>query len=253
MTLIIGARCTDGVVLVADRKVVGSNRLVDKIRKPDNVNVVFTAGGFERVFEDYLDDLSRDVNWMYNWFQEDNKKQPTSLQRNYDTHQFKKTCITTLTELKKVYSNLGENVSFENILQVFFTLPEERNGQPITRLYKMDMEDCYPEVVEEGKIETIGYSQLASPFLKSLENDPNLKMKDVARVGSFAIKYIENANLTDESVGVGDQEPQIFFVPDENEPKEVKDEKEIKELLNGVNQEVEKIKNMIGSTTFLRS
>jgi 20S proteasome alpha/beta subunit len=74
MTLIVGARCKDGVVLIADRMVLNSSRLVDKIRRPENLNVIFSAGGLESVFEDYLDDLIKNVNLMYNWFQEENKK-----------------------------------------------------------------------------------------------------------------------------------------------------------------------------------
>jgi len=252
MTLIIGARCKDGVVLIADRMVLNSSRLVDKIRTPQNLNVIFSAGGLESVFEDYLDDLSKNVNWMYNWFQEENKKNPESLEREYDFKQFKKTCIDTLTELKRTYRNYGENAGYDNMLQVFFTLPETKDGKTITKLYIMDMEDCLPQVIEDGKIAMIGYKHLASPFMKSLENRKDMTMRDVARVGSFAIKYIEKEGLTEDAVGVGNLEPQIYFIPDGQIPEEIKDYK-LKDLLKGVDEEVETIRNIFGSnSSFLR-
>lgn len=253
MTLVIGASCIDGVVLIADRKVSNSKRLVDKIRKPENVNTVFSAGGYENVFEDYLDDLSKNVDWTFRWFEEENKDIPENLHREYDVKQFKKTCIDTLTELKTTYRALGENVSFEHILQVIFTLPETRNGTSLTRLYSMDMHDCSPQAVDDNEIVAIGYEQLASPFLKSLEDRSDVTMKEVARVATFTIKYLEQEKLTDGAVGVGNQDPQIYFVPHGQEPKEIVGT-ELTELLKGVDNEVEKIKNIIGSSsTFLRS
>ena len=49
-------------------------------------------------------------------------------------------------------------------------------------------------------------------FLSQLWNE-NLRMRDVAELGCFIIKVIERFQL-DESVGVGELKPQVWFVPD---------------------------------------
>lgn len=252
MTLIIGANCIDGIVLVADRKVTGSNRLVDKIRKPANLNVVFTAGGYEGIFEDYLDDITKNVDYATQIIDEENKSSP--VHREYNASLFKKTCIETLTELKNTYRALGQNTSFEQILQVLFTIPETRAEKGITRLYKMDMEDCYPQAVDENEVVAIGYSTIAMPFLRSLNENKKFTMKDVARIASFVIKYIEKEDLVDGAVGVKDRQPQIYFAPHGQDLREIIDETELNELLDGVDVEVKKLQNMIGlSSNFLRS
>lgn len=249
MTLIVAMKCIDGVVIVGDRKVTNSKRLTDKIRKPDEMNVVFSAGGFERLFEDYLDQLQQAVEFEYNWYEEQNKEKPESLHREYSSLNFKQSCVKTLEQLKEIHKSVGENIGFEQALQVFFTLFEKKNGKFVTSLYKMDMDDCLPERVEDGVVETIGYSQLAKPLLQSINNKPELKMKEVARVAAFAIKYIEKEGLTD-GVGVEPLEPQIWFIPENEVPREiVKDE--LKQLLQNVNDEVEKMRNLIGSTSRL--
>lgn len=250
MTLIIGGNCKDGIVLVADRKVLNSKQLVNKIRKPKDLNVVFTAGGYESIFEDYITDLTKNVDWSIKWLEEENKKSP--VHRDYDFQQFKKQCIQTLTELKETYSSFGENTPFDQILQVFFTIPENRDGKAITRLYKMDMEDCLPVPVEENRIEAIGYKTLAMPLLKSLENGSDITIRDVARVATFAIKYIEKEDLTEGAVGVGNMEPQIYFERHGENHYEVTGD-ELTELLQGVNEQVELVRSIIGSTSnFLR-
>lgn len=251
MTLIIGANCKDGIVLVADRKVVGSNRLVSKIRQPQNLNVIFTAGGYEGIFEDYLNDLTKNVDFAVRWIEEENKKNP--IRTEYDFPRFKKTCIDTLTELKHTYRALGESTPFEQILQVFFTMPEQRGNNNIARLYKMKMDECFPQALEENEVQAIGYETLALPFLRSLDNGKDITMRDVARVATFTIKYLEDEELTDGAVGIGDLDPQIYFEAHGEDPREIMGE-ELKELLHGVYDEVTKMRKLMGSSsTFLRS
>lgn len=253
MTLIIGAKCKDGVVVVADRRVTNSDRLVEKIRKPKNMNnVIFTAGGYETVFKDYLDDLSGKAEYWYNWTQEENKKNPPSLHHDFTHREFKKCCIETLTELKKTYRALGENESYEQILQVLFAVPEFNDEEAYTQLYWMDMGDCAPQAVELGSIAVIGYKQLALPFIQSIMKNKDVTMVDVARVASFTIKFIEKENLAEGAVGVGDLDPQIYFIPDGKPPSEPTPE-QLTVLMKDVNTEVEKLSKMLGeSSNFLR-
>jgi hypothetical protein len=117
----------------------------------------------------------------------------------------------------------------------------------------MDMDNCLPEAVEDNTIEAIGYKPIAMPLLRSLENEHDITMREVARVATFAIKFIEQEELSSGGVGVGDQEPQIYFEPNGVDPHEITGEA-LSELLRGVDEEVKNVRNMIGSTSsFLRA
>lgn len=215
-------------------------------------NVIFTAGGYETVFEDYLNNLSDKAEYWYNWNQEENKKHPQSLHREFTYREFKKCCIDTLTELKETYRALGENVPYEQILQVLFAVPEDNDGEVNTRLYWMDMDDCTPQPLEVGSIAILGYKQLALPLIQSIKDNPDVTMIDVARVASFAIKFIEQENLTDGAVGVGDLQPQIYFIANGKSPEEPT-KQQLDVMLKDVDVEVEKFRKMFGaSSRFLR-
>ncbi|MEM4377659.1 MAG: hypothetical protein QXX85_01580 [Candidatus Nitrosotenuis sp.] len=254
MTLIIAAKCQDGIVLVGDRKVSGSERYANKIRMLEQLPIVFTAGGIEPLFEEFLEQVEKAALWKYNWIQEENKNQPESLHQVFTATDFKHTCVETLKRMKAIYTELEQSTSFEYALQVFFVLPEQRNGQDDVTLYKMNMEDCFPNPVEAGKVSAIGNHYLGKPFLKSLENkNETLFMKDVARVASFVIKYIEIEKLdSNNGIGVGDFDPQIWYVT----PKQAREipQDELSELLKGVEDEIKKFRETIGSeSSFLRS
>ncbi|MGI0010780.1 MAG: hypothetical protein ACREAE_05220, partial [Nitrosopumilaceae archaeon] len=62
MTLIIGARCKDGVVLVGDRKVTGSlKQYTNKIRKLGQAEwIIFSAAGMEALFNEFLEEVQKD-------------------------------------------------------------------------------------------------------------------------------------------------------------------------------------------------
>jgi 20S proteasome alpha/beta subunit len=254
MTLIIAAKCKDGIVLVGDRKVTGTERYADKIRMLNQLPIVFSAGGMETLFEEFLEQVEKNAMWKYNWIQEQNKDQPESLQRSFTATDFKHTCVETLKRMKEIYSELEQSTSFEYALQVFFVLPEQRNGQDDVVLYKISMDDCFPNPIEAGKVSAIGNHYLGKPFLKSLENkNEELYMKDVARVASFVIKYIEQEKLdSNDGIGVGDYYPQIWYV----KPKEAREIQgdELTKLLEGIDAEIDKFRKNIGSeSSFLRS
>lgn len=254
MTLIIGVKCKDGVVLVGDRKVSGSERYARKIRILNRLPIVFTAGGMETLFEEFLEQVEENAMWKYDWIKEQNKTQPEALQRSFTSTDFKHTCVETLKRMKEVYSELEQSTSFEYALQVFFVLPEQRNGKKDMILYKMNMVDCFPNPVEDGKVSAIGNHYLGKPFLNSLENkNEDLYMNDVARVASFVIKYIEQEKLdSNDGIGVGEHQPQIWYITPE-EAKEISDD-EVTTLLEGVAEEVENFRRSIGSqSSFLRS
>jgi hypothetical protein len=85
---------------------------------------------------------------------------------------------------------------------------------------------------------------LADVFLKAW--NPDLTIRDTARLGSFIIKYVEKEGLS-ESVGVGDLQPQVLIFPDEEKtPREITGA-DLSNLLKGIDEEVEKRIKEIGS------
>jgi ubiquitin len=251
MTLIIGARCNDGVVLIGDRKVTGGMKdYTDKIKRlGSSERIVFTAAGVQFLFEEFLTEVNR--NFVYKLEYMDKVKEEDPKQDyGFTATDFKHTCVETIKKQKQVYSEMSE--SPDEALQVLFTVPESKNGTEYHRLYFMDMEDCVPVPIEEGKIVEIGYSGIGRMFLKSLETK-DFTIRDVARLGAFVIKYVESENLANGNVGVGNHQPQIWFMEDGKDPKEIVG-KELSDLIEGVDGEVITIRQKIGSlSNFLRS
>ena len=59
-------------------------------------------------------------------------------------------------------------------------------------------------------------------LLKKLWNE-NMSIEQVAELGYFAIKYIEDFKLT-QTVGVADKHPQIHYIPDNKRDYPAKEE-----------------------------
>ena len=87
---------------------------------------------------------------------------------------------------------------------------------------------------------------LGNVFKKSFENK-EFTMMEFARLASFIIKYVEKEKLSDsDSVGTGDQEPQIWFAPDGELPNE-KIGLKLEKILDGIDGEIVNIQKRIGS------
>lgn len=255
MTLIFGAKCKDGVCLVGDRKVTTSiDPYTDKIRRLGFFpQIIFTAAGLQPLFEEFLRDIDRNSQWQFNWIQEENSKVSKELQRSFTSDDFKHVCAQTLINMKKQYSELEHEVDFDDALQVLFIVSEsDEQNNLIQSLYKMDMDTCYPIPIEQGKIIEIGQPMLGNVFVKSFENR-EFTMREFARLSSFIIKYVEKEKLSyQDSVGVGDHQPQVWFTPNGDMPNE-KTGEELAEILKGIDEEIVGIQNRIGSTSnFLR-
>ncbi|MGQ0605951.1 MAG: hypothetical protein ACT4OD_03220 [Candidatus Nitrosotenuis sp.] len=253
MTLIIGARCRDGTVIVGDKKVTGGAKpFTEKIRRLGGLDsIIFTAAGIESLFEEYLEEVSRVVLHEANLVQSQNEENPKKPALGYSTTDFKHACVNVLKKMKEVYSELEEHVAFENALQVLFAVPEIGINGQIYRLYGMDMLGCYPIPIEEGKIQQIGHKGIGDIFLKSLDGK-DYSMRDVARIGSFIIKYVERERISD-IIGVGDGDPQVWFIDDKKGPREIQG-KELDQLLEGVDGEIVNIQKRVGTlSSFLRS
>ena len=257
MTLIFGARCTNGVVMVSDRLVKTGENIsynIDKIRRCGNFQfAVFGAAGLGTLFEEFLALLPENVNRHIAWLNYQNEKltrgKETDFPNNpkapepplfhYSLEDFKHDCVELLTDMKKRYS-----VAFENdddcILQILFGVHTGTEA----KLYYMDSINCLPAEVPEAVF--IGYGERVEIFRKCW--NPSMDMLSSAQLGAFAIKYIELDGIT-KNVGVGkDGIPQIWVIPDGYPPLEMDlaDER-TKKMLSDVEIEVKSVYSKLHS------
>jgi hypothetical protein len=259
MTLIIGARCNDGVVLIGDRKVSGSlQQYTNKIRKLGQADwIIFSAAGMEALFKEFLEEVEKEYLFILSVRDAQRITNPDIPIPPFTLNDFKHICAKTAKRLKKVYSELGKDTPFQFRLQVLFVAYELVGTKRKASLFYLDMHDCFPYPQEEGKIVEIGQPDLGKIFLTSYKNG-NFTMKDIARLGSFVIKYVEKEKLSyeEDTFGVGDGQPQIWFYPDSDTEAKAYEiqEKDLEKLLEGIDAEVEKVRKQIGSkSTFLKS
>jgi DNA-binding beta-propeller fold protein YncE len=76
----------------------------------------------------------------------------------------------------------------------------------------------FTEVVP--KYRAIGHGEPYGSLIMKILWHPEMKMKQVAELGYYIIKHVEKFEL-DSSVGVGNNKPQIWFIPDEGNLEQV--------------------------------
>lgn len=252
-TLILGAKCEDGVILVGDRKV-GSEAAatyISKIRRCGAINwAVFGAAGIGTLFEEFLTLLPQRVGNHFSWINYENQKLISQHRENfpnspneqlppaftYTTEDFKHDCVELLTEMRRRYS-----VAFENEwcnLQILIGTKEDSDA----KLYYLESENCLP--AEVPSIVFIGQSQLSEIFRKCW--DENMTMQQTAKLGILAVKYIEQEGMSD-NIGVGNLQPQVWFIPnDQLPPREILDD-ELSALVLDADQQLEDLHRRLHS------
>ena len=223
MTFILGARCIDGVVLVADKKITKTNEIgsisFEYKRKLHGElrHVIFGVSGSTDTFEFFVDEIKERVNQGDVTFENvtnviSDKVLEINKKRDF---------------IKKLFFNLLVAVQYPNKKTVL-TYVDGYGGKSLI-----------------DKYHSIGIGSIfAEPFLKNIWAS-DIKMSNVATLGWFIIKYIEDYQLHS-SVGIGSNYPQIWFIPD-NETNEKGEKidyevnpetrpKEFKEIKNNVNK-----------------
>lgn len=235
-TYILGARCKDGIVLVGDKKV--GDKFTEKIRKTEYfTDVVFAAAGLEGLFEDFLMEIPKRVFYRQKMISEKIPEYPYSL------FYFKEDCINLIKEMKGAFcSEIQVDIP---AVQVLFAVKNLETNK--SELYYLDSLDCFSQQVKDKVV--IGEKHLGDVFMKSWK--PEMTMEETAKLGSFIIKYIEEEKLSD-NVGVGNLQPDIWFVKDGMDPKKLRHD-EVEELLVGMDNEINRVRKTIGSLSrFLR-
>lgn len=226
MTCIIGGKCSDGVVLIADRKSIDVETGIvdfegDKlfIFQKDffYYPIVIGSSGrtaLDKKFNKDASDVLREMN-------------PVSPVYNYKTSNPFNAIVSGMIY---PYSGMsGNNKGKEVVLSPYISELEnitkkyrkEYSSQPFDVLFAAQIQhkgavlfyipsDGVSDDINKFKV--IGTGEIPSNvFLKSI--DPNkITMERFAKWGYFIIKYIEDKGI-DNYVGVGKFEPQIYFIP----------------------------------------
>ena len=184
MTFILGARCTNGVVLVADKKITRTNEFgsisFEYKRKLHGElgHVIFGVSGSTDTFEFFVDEIKERVNQGDVTIENVTNVISGKVLEINDKRHFK----------KDLFFNLLVAVQYPQ-KPTILTYVIGDGGKQVVNTY-----------------ESIGIgSVFAEPFLKNIWNS-NLKMSTIAALGWFIIKYIEDYQLHS-SVGIGTKLP----------------------------------------------
>ena len=189
MTYILGSVCSDGVVLVGDRKVsLGdgtTHEYQDKLFL-DNPWMVVGSSGILGLFEKF-----REMLLAY------------LASSDYDNQVF-----TLIAQIEKITREL--NTNYREILegQVFDVLMGIKATTGAILRY------VFPFGFAEGvsRYKVIGHGEPYGSFFLKHWWHKDMTMLDVAELGLFIIRYIQKFEL-DNSVGIGDESPQVWLIP----------------------------------------
>lgn len=195
MTYILGSKCKNGVILVGDRKVTygdGSPPKYDNKIFLEAGTIVWGASGVQAFFDSFTNRVREKVAQM---------------KRTISFGEFRIIVEETYEDMARIYGEMFRSQGLSALIA----------QRPVNESELWLIEGIgAPQRVSE--YQAIGHGRpYGSIFLKKLWQ-PQLTMEQVAELGYFIIKYLEDSKL-DTSVGVGDKRPQIWFIPN-NVPNE---------------------------------
>ena len=195
MTYILGSKCSDGVVLIGDRRVVSgdgsSHEYEDKIFMVDPWMIVGSSGTLA-LFQKFRDQITEYVA-------SPNCERTVAAIINE--------IETTTGQLNASYHELLQGHDFDVLLGIKSTVGSV-------------LQYVYPYGLAEGvsKYKVIGHGEPYGVFFLKRWWKPDMAMLDVAELGFFIIKYIHEFEL-DNTVGIGDENPQILLIPKQPIPE----------------------------------
>jgi 20S proteasome alpha/beta subunit len=227
MTLIIGARCKDGVIIAGDRRVLrGTERSEEKKIIQAFPNFVVGASGISGLMDKFLYEIKQyidaprkegeELTWrVFSYFLED---LANSLFQKYSSR---------LEQLQQ-----AEMGAFA--FDALYGVKEYTDHASLYHMYGNGFS------VEVKKFDIVGHGQPhALPFLKTIYHS-GISMGEMIKLCVFVLKLIDEEDI-DLSVG---GRPQIYKIPDIGDAVEVSEE-EITELLK--NAKTKKLKELIFS------
>lgn len=212
MTLVVGAVCKDGVVIVADKKVeeAGDVTSQNKIHLLQNLWVGFSGAGFTALLDKFIARTFINV-------EEKNKMIKTQLSKENPeitddelnkvispytyANQFIEDCEGIMLTLKQDYADIV--AKYPNCLNLLVAFKNYLEPE----LHYIDIDTCL-DIKRKTFIAIGSGSSYAQTFLKEIWNE-DITMKQMANAVCFIIRYIEKSKL-DNYVGEG---VQALFVP----------------------------------------
>ncbi len=210
MTYILGARCSDGVVLVGDTKVTieqGADYTHSiKITKPVT-NVVMGSAGIGGLYKDFQ---NRIISTIVSIEKIAKEKGEGNLVISTE-EEFSVLVNKVIREMHKDYDE-----DRQLIINNLMIICASRIGSEKAQLTTFNPFG-FPEPINEKR--AIGHGEpYGALFLKKMWNK-NMSMEQTAKLGLFIIKFIQEMKL-DNSVGFNDEFlPQILYIPDVNFPE----------------------------------
>lgn len=205
MTYILGARCSDGVVLVADTKITiddGADFAYSKKLTNPLTTIVSGAAGIGGLYKDFQNRLISSIIQMEKEKQLNSDPSPI---------------ITTEEEfyvlVNRIIRNMHEDYSEDRgllINNLMILCASKVNGLKanLTAFNPYG----FPEPVEGAR--AIGHGEpYGAIFLKKMWNK-NMTMEQTAKIGLFVIKFVQDMK-PDNSVGFEKKcLPQVYLIPD---------------------------------------
>lgn len=223
MTLIIGARCKDGVVLAGDRRVLrGTEYSEEKKIIEAFKNFVVGASGISGLMDKFLYEMRLYLN-------SNTEKQLTWRDISYFLEDL-------ANQLFQRYSSRLEQLQEAEMgafsFDALYGFKEYIDHASLYHMYGNGFS------VEVKRFDVIGHGQPhALPFLKTLYY-PEITMEEMIKVSIFILKLIDEEKI-DLSVG---GKPQIYKIPDNDDAIELSDN-EIDSLLKQSN--TDRLKDII--------
>ena len=206
MTYILGARCKDGVVLIADSKITnadGRTEYQDKLSRY-YYPIVIGGAGSTVMLRNFADNVLRETQDIVGvssvsgavYFNPIEVKHPYYLNCN----KYIKRIEETVRSLDQRYRGVLGDMRFDALMAVqtvdrgalLYYIYGERVSEPIDQYKVLGAGERYGTV-------------FLSRFWKKEKS-----MEEVAKLGHFIIRYIEKFELNSEVGG----DPQIWFIPD---------------------------------------
>jgi len=209
MTYILGARCSDGAVLVGDTKVTvegGADYAYSKKITIPLTSVVMGSAGLGGLYKEFQNRIVSAVVQMEKNREED-KVPIITTEEEFS--------VLVSKVIREMHDDYGEDRYL--IHHDLMILCGSRIGSHVSQLTTFTGYG-FPEPVNQ--IRAIGHGEpYGALFLKKMWKK-NMTMEQTAKLGLFIIKFIEDMGL-DKSVGFNNEFlPQIVYIPDMELPED---------------------------------
>jgi 20S proteasome alpha/beta subunit len=205
MTLVIGSRCKDGVVLVTDRKITSTNEFnsisFDYKNKLFGIldGVVFGSSGSTDTFELFREHVFEQV-----------RKSIREMLEYDEKNQHEMTYDNIILMLSDIVLDINKKRDFMTKYYFDLLVAIRHPDKPSTLTWIMG---AGVKSLIDG-YHTLGIGGIfAKEFLDKLWY-PEITMKEASSLGYFIIKHIED-NKLHSAVGIEKHPPHIWFIPDD--------------------------------------